>query len=73
MINICFCSLIPKYKRHPSYLKLLKDVSIIFVRVLNLIMAHLTETQRIDILIMIGCSNKTRTQKEVCEIFGQSS
>lgn len=32
-------------------------------------MAHLSETQRIDILIMIGCGNKTRTQKKVCEMF----
>lgn len=39
------------------------------MRVLNLIMAHLSETQRIDILIMIGCGNKTRSQKEVCTIF----
>ncbi|KAJ8962821.1 hypothetical protein NQ318_001221 [Aromia moschata] len=29
-------------------------------------MAHLTVTQRIEILIFIGCGNKTRTQQEVC-------
>lgn len=29
----------------------------------------LTETQRIEILIMIGCGDKTRTQKDVCTLF----
>lgn len=29
----------------------------------------LSETQRIDILIMIGCGDKTRTQMEVCALF----
>lgn len=29
----------------------------------------LTETQRIEILIMIGCGDKTRTQNEVCTLF----
>lgn len=32
-------------------------------------MAHLSETQRIEILILIGCGDKTRTQKEVCNLF----
>lgn len=32
-------------------------------------MAHLTETQRIEILILIGCGDKTRTQQEVCNLF----
>ncbi|KAJ8935476.1 hypothetical protein NQ318_009601 [Aromia moschata] len=32
-------------------------------------MAHLTVTQRIEILIFIGCGNKTRTQQEVCNLF----
>ncbi|KAJ8944464.1 hypothetical protein NQ318_012524 [Aromia moschata] len=32
-------------------------------------MAHLTVTQRIEILIFIRCGNKTRTQKEVCNLF----
>ncbi|KAJ8951411.1 hypothetical protein NQ318_006840 [Aromia moschata] len=32
-------------------------------------MAHLTVTQRIEILIFIGCGNKTRTQEEVCNLF----
>lgn len=30
---------------------------------------HLSEKQRIDILIMIGCGDRTRTQTEVCEMF----
>lgn len=34
-----------------------------------LIKMKLTETQRIELLIMIGCGDKTRTQKEVCELF----
>lgn len=29
----------------------------------------LTETERIEILILIGCGDKTRTQKEVCTLF----
>ncbi|KAJ8957745.1 hypothetical protein NQ318_017643 [Aromia moschata] len=36
---------------------------------LNFNMAHLTVTQRIEILIFIGCGNKTRTQQEVCNLF----
>ncbi|KAJ8945579.1 hypothetical protein NQ318_010436 [Aromia moschata] len=32
-------------------------------------MAHLTVTQIIEILIFIGCGNKTRTQQEVCNLF----
>ncbi|KAJ8947311.1 hypothetical protein NQ318_004563, partial [Aromia moschata] len=32
-------------------------------------MAHLTVTQIIEILILIGCGNKTRTQQEVCKLF----
>lgn len=32
-------------------------------------MAHLTETQRIEILIFVGCGDKTRTQEEVCNLF----
>ncbi|KAJ8934736.1 hypothetical protein NQ318_001557 [Aromia moschata] len=32
-------------------------------------MAHLTVTQRIEILIFIGCGNKIRTQQEVCNLF----
>ncbi|KAJ8940006.1 hypothetical protein NQ318_012928 [Aromia moschata] len=28
-------------------------------------MAHLTVTQRIEILIFIGCGNRTRTQQEI--------
>ncbi|KAJ8945669.1 hypothetical protein NQ318_012387 [Aromia moschata] len=32
-------------------------------------MAHLTVTQRIEILLFIGCGNKTRTQQEVCNLF----
>ncbi|KAJ8945395.1 hypothetical protein NQ318_016002 [Aromia moschata] len=31
--------------------------------------AHLTVTQRIEILIFNGCGNKTRTQQEVCNLF----
>lgn len=30
---------------------------------------HLSETQKIDVLIMIGCGDKTRTQSEVREMF----
>lgn len=29
----------------------------------------LTETQRIEVLIMLGCGDKTRSQMEVCEMF----
>ncbi|KAJ8961819.1 hypothetical protein NQ318_021434 [Aromia moschata] len=29
----------------------------------------LSNTQRIEILILLGCGDKTRTQKQVCEIF----
>ncbi|KAJ8962483.1 hypothetical protein NQ318_000871 [Aromia moschata] len=29
----------------------------------------LSDTQRIEILILLGCSDKTRTQKQVWEIF----
>ncbi|KAJ8950982.1 hypothetical protein NQ318_006366 [Aromia moschata] len=29
----------------------------------------LSDTQRIEILILLGCGDKTRTQKQVCEIF----
>ncbi|KAJ8937891.1 hypothetical protein NQ318_021714 [Aromia moschata] len=29
----------------------------------------LLDTQRIEILILLGCGDKTRTQKQVCEIF----
>ncbi|KAJ8952513.1 hypothetical protein NQ318_003309 [Aromia moschata] len=32
-------------------------------------MAHITVTQRIEILIFIGCVNNTRTQQEVCNLF----
>lgn len=32
-------------------------------------MAHLSEMQRIEILIMIGCGDKTRSQMEVCTMF----
>ncbi|XP_057658360.1 uncharacterized protein LOC130895195 [Diorhabda carinulata] len=32
---------------------------------------RLTETQRIEVLIMIGYGNRTRTQQEVCELFNQ--
>lgn len=32
-------------------------------------MVKLTETQRLDVLIMIGCGDRIRTQKEVCELF----
>ncbi|KAJ8944282.1 hypothetical protein NQ318_009659 [Aromia moschata] len=32
-------------------------------------MAHLTVTQRLEILIFIGCGNKIRTQQEVCNLF----
>ncbi|KAJ8952915.1 hypothetical protein NQ318_006532 [Aromia moschata] len=32
-------------------------------------MAHLTVTQRIEILIFIGCGKETRTQQEVCKLF----
>ncbi|KAJ8943147.1 hypothetical protein NQ318_022888 [Aromia moschata] len=32
-------------------------------------MAHLNVTQRIGILIFIGCGNKTRTQQQVCNLF----
>ncbi|KAJ8957005.1 hypothetical protein NQ318_012172 [Aromia moschata] len=32
-------------------------------------MAHLTVTQKVEILIFIGCGNKTRTQQEVCNLF----
>ncbi|KAJ8958932.1 hypothetical protein NQ318_019702 [Aromia moschata] len=32
-------------------------------------MAHLNVTQRIEILLFIGCGNKTRTQQEVCNLF----
>ncbi|KAJ8940702.1 hypothetical protein NQ318_009105, partial [Aromia moschata] len=30
---------------------------------------NLSDTQRIEILILLGCGDKTRTQKQVCEIF----
>ncbi|KAJ8961164.1 hypothetical protein NQ318_008845 [Aromia moschata] len=30
---------------------------------------RLSDTQRIEILILLGCGDKTRTQKQVCEIF----
>ncbi|KAJ8952956.1 hypothetical protein NQ318_006573 [Aromia moschata] len=29
----------------------------------------LSDTQRIEMLILLGCGDKTRTQKQVCEIF----
>ncbi|KAJ8959188.1 hypothetical protein NQ318_022450 [Aromia moschata] len=29
----------------------------------------LSDTQRIEILILLGCGDKSRTQKQVCEIF----
>ncbi|KAJ8949779.1 hypothetical protein NQ318_019009 [Aromia moschata] len=29
----------------------------------------LSDTQKIEILIVLGCGDKTRTQKQVCEIF----
>ncbi|KAJ8954135.1 hypothetical protein NQ318_005729 [Aromia moschata] len=29
----------------------------------------LSDTQRIEILILLGCGDKTRTQKQVCDIF----
>lgn len=32
-------------------------------------MSHLTERQRIEVLIMLGCGDKTRTQKNVSEMF----
>lgn len=32
-------------------------------------MAHLNETQRVEILIFIGYGDKTRTQEEVCNLF----
>lgn len=32
-------------------------------------MAHLTITQRIEILIYLGCENLTRSQQEVCDMF----
>ncbi|KAJ8960459.1 hypothetical protein NQ318_013743 [Aromia moschata] len=32
-------------------------------------MAQLTVTQRIEILIFIGCGNKIRTQQELCNLF----
>lgn len=32
-------------------------------------MVHLNETQRIEILILIGCGDKTRSQEEVCNLF----
>jgi len=32
-------------------------------------MVKLSETQRIDILIMIGCGDRIRTQNQVCEMF----
>lgn len=34
-------------------------------------MAHLTVTQRIEILILIGCGDKTRTQLQVCDLFNE--
>lgn len=34
-------------------------------------MAHLTETQRIEILIMIGCGDKVRSQNEVVQLFNE--
>ncbi|KAJ8936399.1 hypothetical protein NQ318_008511 [Aromia moschata] len=30
---------------------------------------NLSDTQRIEILILLGCGDKTRTQEQVCEIF----
>ncbi|KAJ8960857.1 hypothetical protein NQ318_020155 [Aromia moschata] len=30
---------------------------------------RLSDTQRIESLILLGCADKTRTQKQVCEIF----
>lgn len=42
------------------------------VQIVNLIIKmRLTETQRIEVLIMIGYGNRTRTQQEVCELFNQ--
>ncbi|XP_071055356.1 histone-lysine N-methyltransferase SETMAR-like [Onthophagus taurus] len=35
----------------------------------KIIMAHLSETQRIEILILIGCGDETRTQQEVYNLF----
>lgn len=32
-------------------------------------MNKLSETQRMDVLFMIGCGDRTRTQNEVCEMF----
>lgn len=32
-------------------------------------MAHLSEMQKIEILIMIACGDKTRSQMEVCTMF----
>ncbi|KAJ8934061.1 hypothetical protein NQ318_005111, partial [Aromia moschata] len=32
---------------------------------------HLTITERIELLIMIGCGDKTRSQNAVCEMFNQ--
>lgn len=34
-------------------------------------MVHLTETERIEILIMVGYGDRKRTQLEVCEIFNE--
>lgn len=35
----------------------------------NTLLKHLSETQRIIILIFVGCGDKTRTQQEVCNLF----
>ncbi|KAJ8954154.1 hypothetical protein NQ318_005748 [Aromia moschata] len=32
-------------------------------------MSRRTDTQRIEVLILLGCGDKTRTQKQGCEIF----
>lgn len=34
-------------------------------------MAHLTERERIEILMMVGYGDRQRTHREVCELFNQ--
>ncbi|KAJ8937411.1 hypothetical protein NQ318_012528 [Aromia moschata] len=45
-----------------SYLSLI-------VKLIIILTMSLSDTQRIEILILLGCGDKTRTQKQICEIF----
>lgn len=41
----------------------------LIVKLIIILTMSLSVTQRIEILILLGCGDKTRTQKQVCEIF----